>query len=353
MDYTVTPITGKQQYFVVIWRISPYPWLMSPDDVCDLLDRQVLAALMADGRASWRTVASVLDKPERTIARRGARLLENGIVEVRALTDPHRTEDADPFIVHGSCHPGAAWTTAAELARRQDCVTSYALSGPQHCYADIWCPRRRQAQLFLHELAASTGFTEFSVSPVLEYIRTLHDWNPGILDDQQTRAIRDDPPMAWPQFTPPARLDSDDRAVIRAVVENGRASYDEIARRAGVSEQTAARRLERLRRSGLVVFRAVFDPAVIGLPTAALLWIRAKPAHTRAIADALKHEPFLRYASIIMGQYQIVADVRLPSKEALRQLILSSPWLENVDTMESSLILDVLKQSQVLSANLS
>lgn len=36
----------------------------------------------------------------------------------------------------------------------------------------------------------------------------------------------------------------------------GRVGYDEIARRAGISEQTAARRLERVRTSGLVVFRA-------------------------------------------------------------------------------------------------
>jgi hypothetical protein len=70
------------------------------------------------------------------------------------------------------------------------------------------------------------------------------------------------------------------------------------------------------------------------------------------VADALRREPYVRYAAITMGAYQIVADVRLPSKDALRRMLLTSAWLDEVDSVESSLILDVLKQSQVLSASL-
>ncbi|WP_353946036.1 AsnC family transcriptional regulator [Streptomyces sp. HUAS MG91] len=325
---------------------------MPVSEVLNEIDRQVLAALMVDGRAGWRTVAAALGKPERTVARRGARLLDSGMVEVRALTDPHRSEDADPFIVHGQCRPGAVWTTAAELARRQDCVTCYALSGPQHFYADIWCPGRRQAQLFLHELGATGGLAHLSVSPVLEYIRTLHDWEPGILTADQARAVRTTEPGPWPRFTERVALDRTDRAVVRAVTENGRATCEEIARQAGISEQTAARRLDRLRDSGLLVFRAVFDPALIGLPTAALLWIRPRPDRVESVAAALRAEPAVRYAALTLGAHQIVADVRLPSKDALRRLLLGAPWLAETDAVESSLILDVLKQSQVLNGAL-
>ncbi|MFC9256255.1 AsnC family transcriptional regulator [Amycolatopsis thailandensis] len=52
----------------------------------DPLDRRVIGAPQVDGRASWRRIAEVLDAPERTVARRGARLLENGIVTVIAVT---------------------------------------------------------------------------------------------------------------------------------------------------------------------------------------------------------------------------------------------------------------------------
>jgi len=314
----------------------------------DGLDRRIVAGLMVDGRATWAAIATALDEPERTVARRGSRLLDAGIVRIRAMADPHRTADSDPFIVHGRCKPDSVLGTAVDMAHRPESVTVYALSGPQHCYADLWCPREQQARLFLQELASRSGFVDISVSPVLEYIRTLHDWDPGVLSADERAAIDPVPHVRWPQFTAPVALDREDRAIIRAATDNGRASFEELARMAGISEQTARRRLDKLRLAGLLTFRTVFDPGLIGLPVAALLWIRTRPASVSAVAAQLAHEPYLRYAAIVMGDYQIVADVRLPSKEALRELVLAAPWLDHVDYMESSLILETLKQSQIL-----
>jgi hypothetical protein len=55
---------------------------------------------------------------------------------------------------------------------------------------------------------------------------------------------------------------------------------------------------------------------------------------------------------MVMGEHQVVADVRLPSKDALRHLLTAAEWTEHVEAMESSLILDVLKQSEVLADSL-
>ncbi|MDF3309110.1 Lrp/AsnC family transcriptional regulator [Rhodococcus sp. T2V] len=323
-----------------------------PEHTADPLDRKIIAALTVDGRATWSTIAAALGEAERTVARRGARLLETGMVEVRGMADPHRTADSDPFIVHGRCRPDSTLMAAVALAHRPESVTVYVLSGPQHCYADIWAPRRRQSRLFLQEMATPSGFLQMDISPVLEYIRTLHDWEPGILTETQTAQIRRIPKTRWPQFTDPVALDREDKALVRLVVENGRASFEELSRLVGISEQTVKRRLDKMRQSGLLTFRAVFDPALIGLPVAALLWIRTKPSRVSAVAEALAGQPFLRYAAIIMGDHQIVADFRLPSKEALRELMLEAEWLEHVDRLESSLILETLKQSRVLASDL-
>ncbi|TQK72892.1 Lrp/AsnC family transcriptional regulator [Nocardioides sp. SLBN-35] len=321
----------------------------SPTD----LDRRIVAALMVDGRAPWTKIAGALGVPDRTVTRRGTALLESGAVGIHALADPHRTGRGDPFVVSLSCTPAVVWPTCASIARRGETVTTYVVSGRAQCLADMWCPETRQAQLFLHELGATPGVTEVEVAPVLRYIQTLTTWDPGILERTEVDALRvGDPITTWPVFGEPARLDREDKALLRGLVEDGRRTFEELGRLAGVSEQTTARRVETMRASGLVTLRAVVDPRVLGLPVAALLRLRIRPPVVETVAAALTASPHVRYAAMVMGEHQIVADVRLPTKDALRQLLTGAEWTEHVEAMESSLILDVLKQSEVLASSL-
>lgn len=327
---------------------------MAPEFRSHEVDRRIIAALMVDGRASWRKIASVLDVPERTVTRRGTQLLESGAVGIHAMADPHRTGRGDPFIVALTCTPSSVWSTCAGIARHADTITTYVLSGRAQCLADIWCPESRQRQLFLHELGATPGVTEMSVLPVLRYIQTLTTWDPGILPDQAVDALRVGEPIEmWPQFTDPVRLDREDKMLVRGLAENGRRTFEELARLAGVSEQTAARRVEALRASALVTIRAVVDPRRIGLPVAALLRLRVAPAQLEEVAEQMSRSRHVRYAAMVLGEHQIVADVRLETKDALRRLLTTGDWTAGVDSMDSSLILDVLKQSEVLATSLS
>ncbi|GAA3670929.1 AsnC family transcriptional regulator [Nocardioides ginsengisoli] len=317
------------------------------------LDRRIVAALMIDGRAPWRKIAAALDVPDRTVTRRGTALLESGAVGIHALADPHRTGRGDPFVVTLSCAPAVVWATGATIARRPETVTAYVVSGRAQCLADMWCPEGRQAQLFLHELGATPGVTELEVAPVLRYIQTLTTWDPGILTPAEAEALRvGDPITTWPVFSEPVRLDREDRALLRGLAEDGRRTFEELGRLAGVSEQTAARRVDALRSTGIVTLRAVVDPRVLGLPVAALLRLRIRPPAVETVAGALTASPYVRYAAMVMGEHQIIADVRLPTKDALRHLLTGAEWTEHVEAMESSLILDVLKQSEVLAASL-
>lgn len=327
---------------------------MAPELKPHELDRRIIAALMVDGRAPWRKIAAALDAPERTVTRRGTQLLESGAVGIHAMADPHRTGRGDPFIVALACTPASVWSTCAAIARHADTVTTYVLSGHTQCLADIWCPESRQRQLFLHELGGMPGAAEMSVLPVLRYIQTLTTWDPGILDAEAVAALRVGEPLdAWPQFTDPVRLDREDKMLIRGLAENGRRTFEELGRLAGVSEQTAARRVEALRASALVTIRAVVDPRLIGLPVAALLRLRVAPSRLEEVAAQMGRSRHVRYAAMVLGEHQIVADVRLETKDALRQLLTTGDWTAGVDSMDSSLILDVLKQSEVLAPSLS
>src|SRR5579884_1979494 len=68
------------------------------------------------------------------------------------------------------------------------------------------------------------------------------------------------------------RMDAIDRQILALLVEDGRRTYDDIARRVSLSAPAITRRVERLRRGGaLRGFTAVIDHSALGHRTEALV----------------------------------------------------------------------------------
>lgn len=313
------------------------------------LDRRITAALHVDGRASWRTIAAALDQPERTIARRGTQLLASRRLEIRAVADPTRTGRSGQFLLRASGVPAASWTTASGLAQRGEIQFVHLVSGGPDTVALIWCPTNRVLDLLVHELTHVPGVAAMSSLPVVRYIRTLHDWEPGILSADEVANIRQSPPvLPWPRADTSVTLHKSDLLLIEALRKDGRCAYEELARLAGISDQTAARRVKTLREAGLVAIRAVVDPADVGLPVGIILWLRARAARLEALGQQLCALPALRFAAEIIGEFNLMADLRLSSVNELHSLLSQSSWLSEVDRLESSMILRTLKHSDVL-----
>ncbi|MPY81231.1 MAG: AsnC family transcriptional regulator, partial [Actinophytocola sp.] len=99
----------------------------------DELDRRIVAALQVDGRAPWRKIAAVLDEPERTVARRGSRLLDERVVMVTGIAIGDRIAYSEPAVVSMQCSPGTVRVAAASLARREESTFTYVMTGPADC----------------------------------------------------------------------------------------------------------------------------------------------------------------------------------------------------------------------------
>lgn len=319
----------------------------------DELDRRIIAALHVDGRLTWRKIAGVLGAPERTVTRRGTQMLESGIIAVHALADPHRVGQAEPFIVMATCNPGSVWLAGVGLARRPESIVTHILTGSADCLVDVWCPQAQLSTLLLHEIGGINGLAHTSVAPILRYIKTVHNWQPAILSASEIADLQELPEFSpWPSYSQPVRLSRSDRLVIKALTDDGRCTYEELGRISGTSEQTARRRVQFLRSNGLVVIRALIEPKYIGLPIGAILQIKTTPKNVEVVADALAESPAVRYAAHLMGEYQLLADVRFETKAQLSDFLVASPWLDYVDAMESSLVIETLKQSGVLTSGL-
>src|SRR5262245_3439635 len=118
-------------------------------------------------------------------------------------------------------------------------------------------------------------------------------------------------------------LDDVDRGIVAALVDDGRLSVNELAHRVGVSRATAYARLDRLRADGVITgFTATVDPARAGLGVAALILVNVEQNEWRSARDELMHLPGVEYLAFTSGGFDMVALVRVPSIEALRDVVL-------------------------------
>jgi DNA-binding Lrp family transcriptional regulator len=255
-------------------------------------------------------------------------------------------------VVAVRCAPGQARVAATALARRPDCVFAHVLTGTPDCVAELQCPRDRLARLVMDELPGLPGMVETFTLPVLRHVRTIREWHAGLLTAAEIAALGEGAPTApvgdvMPPVDSLGELPRSDRLLVQALAEDGRCTYDELARVAAVSEATARRRLTALRREGRVRIRAVVEPALLGLPVEAVLRVRARPAHLPSVATELSTSARVRYASVVTGEHQLLVLTAFPDEAALYDFVTDSPWLRNTAAVDVSLVLTSLKRGGV------
>ncbi|WP_457971652.1 Lrp/AsnC family transcriptional regulator [Arthrobacter sp. D1-17] len=316
----------------------------------DSLDQRIVAALQIDGRAPWAKIASALGEAERTVARRGADLLRDGRVRIRALPNPSRGKRLEQFVLKVTCNPGAAGISAAALARRPETFFTYILTGSADCTAELSSPASKFAELLIRDIGGIPGVSSAATYPVLNHLRTMHQWNPGVLTSGELAELGGTEYSEAPtELANPEQLNKEDRQIMRALERDGRSSYEDLARITGLSVQTAQRRVEKMRREGTLFIRAVFEPALLGLPVEVMLWVKVPfPELDRVEAEILP-SPAVRYAAVLAGDFQLVVNAVFPSRAALYAYLKSSDWAVRAQSIEPALVVDALKRSGTLA----
>ncbi|MFG2943030.1 Lrp/AsnC family transcriptional regulator [Streptomyces sp. NPDC048282] len=106
-------------------------------------------------------------------------------------------------------------------------------------------------------------------------------------------------------------FDHVDRKILRALQCAPRLPFRRIGEVAGVSEQTAARRYQALRRSGTLRVLGLVNPRVYG----SAQWvarIRCRPDRVGPLADALARHPDIAYAHLASAGSEIFCVIRAP-----------------------------------------
>ena len=119
-------------------------------------------------------------------------------------------------------------------------------------------------------------------------------------------------------------MDDVDRRILALLVEDGRRTYDDVGRRVSLSAPAVKRRVDRLRRDGVLkTFTAVVDHAALGATTEALVELFFAPGTLLdRVGATLQRHPEVIEAWSVTGEADAIARVRTLDNADLERLIM-------------------------------
>jgi Lrp/AsnC family transcriptional regulator, leucine-responsive regulatory protein len=125
-----------------------------------------------------------------------------------------------------------------------------------------------------------------------------------------------------------------DRKIVSLLARNGRMSFTELARQAGLSVSAVHQRVRRLEQDGVIKgYAALFNPEDLGLPLTA--FVSLKPFDASAPDDLpqrLEHLAAIEACHSVAGDENYILKVRVASPTALEELLYQIRTLGGVST---------------------
>ena len=356
----------------------------------DAVDRQIAHILTIEPRASFRTIADVAGISDQTAARRYRRLAESAGLRVLGVLDGSSLGWVDWF-VRLQATPGSADAIAEALARRPDTRWVHLASAGTEiiCVVEARSPEQRDA-LFLHGLPGSRRVVQISAHSILHNY-TAKAWQAvtQALSDAQLRCLGgNDPPQTPPApggthpprpplggpLAPrglgvagaaagarpgvagagavgpakggPATVLPEDEPLLAELGRDGRASHAALAAAIHWHESTVRRRIDELRRAGLLHFEVDLDSRGLGMNVQAILWLSVEPARLDEVGRALAGHFEVPFVAATTGPTNLVVTALFRDTQHLYEYLTGQlASLPGVRSVETAPIIRTLKRT--------
>lgn len=120
-------------------------------------------------------------------------------------------------------------------------------------------------------------------------------------------------------------LDQIDRKILSELSRDGRVSVAELSRRVNLSKTPCQARIKRLEQQGYILgYRAVIDPARLGLPHVAFVEVRlsdTRKAALEAFNKAVRALPEVEQAHMIASSFDYLLKIRTKDIAAYREVL--------------------------------
>ncbi|MFY0405361.1 Lrp/AsnC family transcriptional regulator [Solicola sp. PLA-1-18] len=140
-----------------------------------------------------------------------------------------------------------------------------------------------------------------------------------------------------------------DQRILGLLAADGRLSYTDLGKATGLSTSAVHQRVKRLEQRGAISgYRAVVDPAVIGLALTAFISIRPiDPSEPDDCPERLRHIPEIEACYSVAGDESYILKVRVADTPALETLLARVRAAANVST-RTTIVLSIPYENRPL-----
>jgi DNA-binding Lrp family transcriptional regulator len=301
------------------------------------LDLAIVDALQVNPRASWAVIGETLEVAPLTVSRRWSALTKRGLAWTEATMGP---EAFRGLFLEIRCHGPQLQSTIEALHALPQVITVGRLLGDSDLYAIAVAPdddalqdlvNRYVDQLDVKRVRAHV-FTEVYGGPT---------WRLKVLNERQADALRGDAQRP----IRPAPVSESDRALFSLLNQDGRASFADLSRKLDVPAHNVRASIERMRRRGLMTFRADVARPLAGWPTAALVRLLVPDEGSYEVGSELARRPQTRFVAATVGASNLVWVMNLRAAAELELLLaeLRTQSKYPIRVLERSIVLTISK----------
>ncbi|WP_030418717.1 Lrp/AsnC family transcriptional regulator [Streptomyces sp. SCSIO 75703] len=291
----------------------------------DMADEAILQLLKSDGRLAHREIARRSGLSRSTVAARLQRLLTSGEVEVRGVVHPAVIGRGS--LAHASLSvTGRAEPVAARIAERDDVPFVSLTSGLASIIAEI----RAGSTLRVDEVVGALRS--------LDGVRTVETL-------PYTEVLRD---VIGPVGEVTHEVDEVDIALLRALQDDGRVPYVELARLVGLSPAGVRRRVVRLLEGEVVRVGALVRQSGEDNQLSMGLGIQLDGGH-REVTRALLDMPAISFLARTLGRFDLLATVRTFMHGQLTETLETVRSLPGVSAVDSWSHLRFVKETYAVA----
>jgi len=144
-------------------------------------------------------------------------------------------------------------------------------------------------------------------------------------------------------------MDDIDRALIRALRQDARATWAELGRTVGLSGPSVTERVGRLERAGVITgYHAAVDPVALGRSVAALVGVHLSDTSDQdAVARALRRVEEVEDCWFVAGDESFLLKVRVPDVPALESTLSRLRGIRGIARTRTTVVLSTKWEGRV------
>ncbi len=266
---------------------------------------KIVSVLEENGRASYAELSRTIGLSVSTIAKRVRRLIDDGVMTINAVPNPHRLGLVAHALIAIKTSVDKLEYVCDQLASFPNIDLIVALFGRFNLIMSVQFMNWDNLHDFITtELSAIHDISDMEIYFTKENKKRAYD----IFQEKVGRDYK-------------LNIDKIDKEIIDTLCIDGRYSVSNLANKLNLSVSSVSKRISRLYDENAIKVRAVVDHNKVGLHANAFVMVRAEHNQIEHICDNMRNYEEIRTIITLINGYDILINVISKDAESLYDLV--------------------------------